>query len=169
MVVVWGRRRWMRVGCLVGRGRFETCPYVGLSVAGWCGGLTGAPRPRAYPCVRFAPRPLSLQRKGTVPRPPAAPVPLTRDPLSISACKETVAKLTSFRREPEPRGALGDAIPSRPLCPSDISPAQRGKPESSGAGRRGFAMVSRSGGNPNRLGPAVEVLQQSLQGEGRGE
>ena len=49
----------------IGGGRFETCLYVGLGVAGWCGGLTGAPRPRAYPCVRFAPRPLSLKRKGT--------------------------------------------------------------------------------------------------------
>ncbi len=34
---------------------------------------------------------------------------------------------------------MGDAIPSRPLCPTDISPV--------------------IGGNPDRLGPAVEVLQ----------
>ena len=53
----------------------------------------------------------------------------------LRCAKGTFAQPTSFRRKPAARGterpsrgAVGDAVHSRPLCPSDISPAERGKP-----------------------------------------
>ena len=74
-------------------------------------------------------------------------------PAGFPQLRETIAILTSFRRKPAARGterpsrgAVGNATITRPLCPSDISPVQRGKPGSSGACRRRFRSPKSSSG-----------------------